>query len=140
MSFGGGLRLFFFVFQPVLFCPAADLICVELVFILRNENWQPKNSKETKSRVTHSPLTHSLQYRILHGMDVRKKIGLRIKELREKKGISQFEFSLRCELDRTYINGIENGRRNVSIVNIEKIAKSFGLTLKEFFNSKLFTE
>jgi DNA-binding XRE family transcriptional regulator len=67
--------------------------------------------------VTHSPLTHSLQYRILHSMDVRKKIGLRIKELRKNIGISQFEFALRCELDRTYINGIENGRRNVSILN-----------------------
>lgn len=37
-------------------------------------------------------------------------------------------------LDRTYITSVENGRRNVSIVNIERIAKALNVTLKQFFD------
>jgi transcriptional regulator with XRE-family HTH domain len=43
-----------------------------------------------------------------------------------------------AELDRTYINSIENGRRNVSIVNLEKIANAIGMTVYEFFKSEDF--
>jgi transcriptional regulator with XRE-family HTH domain len=38
-------------------------------------------------------------------------------------------------LDRSYIASVENGQRNISIVNIEKIATALGVTLKEFFNN-----
>ncbi|MDI9320653.1 MAG: helix-turn-helix transcriptional regulator [Phycisphaerales bacterium] len=41
--------------------------------------------------------------------------------------------SYAADLDRSYIASIENGQRNVSIVNIEKIATALGVTLKEFF-------
>lgn len=71
-------------------------------------------------------------------MDIKEKIGKRLRELRTAKGVSQEKFSFDCELDRTYIASIEQGRRNVSIVNIEKIAKAFNLPVSEFFNSKLF--
>lgn len=64
-------------------------------------------------------------------MNIKAKIGRRIKKLREIKGISQLELSLLAELDRTYINSIENGRRNVSIVNIEKIANACGIERKK---------
>ncbi len=67
-------------------------------------------------------------------MDVKLKIGLRIKELREKINLSQKDLSYTADLDRSYIASIENGQRNVSIVNIEKIATALGVTLKEFFN------
>mgnify|MGYP003305454738 CR=1 FL=1 len=63
-----------------------------------------------------------------------KKLGLRIKELRKEKNFSQEELADLSGLDRTYINSIENGRRNISIINIEKIASAFNLTLKDFFN------
>ncbi|PWK28645.1 DNA-binding XRE family transcriptional regulator [Arcicella aurantiaca] len=71
-------------------------------------------------------------------MDIRSKIGIRLKELRNEKGLSQEKFSFLCELDRTYIASIEQGKRNVSIVNIEKIAKAFDMSVYHFFNSDLF--
>ena len=71
-------------------------------------------------------------------MDIKEKIGARIKELRKKEGVSQEAFADMAHLDRTYINSVENGKRNISIVNIEKIAKAFNLTLPQFFNDKTF--
>ncbi len=71
-------------------------------------------------------------------MNIRVKIGKRLRELRTKKGLSQEKFSFICELDRTYIASIEQGRRNVSIANIEKIAKGLDMSVYEFFKSDLF--
>ncbi len=62
---------------------------------------------------------------------IQEKLGLRIKELRAKNKISQLNFALKVELDPTYIASIEKGRRNVSIKNLEKIAKGFDITLSE---------
>ena len=67
-------------------------------------------------------------------MNVKQKIGQRIKQLREVTQMAQKDLAYAADLDRSYIASIENGQRNVSIVNIEKIAKAFGLSLKEFFN------
>ncbi len=67
-------------------------------------------------------------------MDVKKKIGQRIKELRETAAMSQKDLSYSADLDRSYITSVENGQRNISIVNIEKIAIALGVTLKDFFN------
>ena len=71
-------------------------------------------------------------------MDVKLKIGQRIKELRDTKALSQKDLAYASDLDRSYIASIENGQRNVSIVNIEKIAKALGVTLKEFFENAQF--
>jgi transcriptional regulator with XRE-family HTH domain len=71
-------------------------------------------------------------------VDVKVKIGQRIKELREASNMSQKDLSYAADLDRSYIASIENGQRNVSIVNIEKIASALGVTLKKFFNNAEF--
>ena len=71
---------------------------------------------------------------------LKKKIGARLRELRKVKGLSQEKFSFECELDKTYIASIEQGSRNVSIVNIEKIAKALDMSLSDFFNSNLFQD
>ncbi|MDI6735571.1 MAG: helix-turn-helix transcriptional regulator [bacterium] len=71
-------------------------------------------------------------------MDVKKKIGLRIKELRKSVGYSQIELAEHSDLDRTYITSVENGKRNISIENIEKIATALNVTLEEFFNDNKF--
>lgn len=71
-------------------------------------------------------------------MDAKVKIGQRIKELREVSGMSQKDLSYNADLDRSYIASVENGQRNISIVNIEKIATALGITLKEFFNDVKF--
>jgi len=71
-------------------------------------------------------------------MNVKQKIGQRIKDLREKAEMSQKDLAYAADLDRSYIASIENGQRNVSIVNIEKIAIALGVTLKELFNDAEF--
>lgn len=73
-------------------------------------------------------------------MDVKEKIGLRIKELREAQGMSQKNLSYAADLDRSYIASVENGQRNISIVNIEKIAIALGVSLKELFNNVKFSK
>jgi transcriptional regulator, XRE family len=69
---------------------------------------------------------------------IRKQVGLRLKELRTQLGISQEKFGLEVGLDRTYISSIEKGKRNVSILNLEKIWKGLNTTPKDFFNSDIF--
>lgn len=71
-------------------------------------------------------------------MDVKAEIGFRIRSLREKKELSQRELSLRADLNRSYIAGIESGARNVSIVNLEKIARALHVTMADFFDVKPF--
>ena len=51
--------------------------------------------------------------------------------------MSQEEFADMCDLDRTYVGGIERGERNVALVNIEKIAKTLKLSLSELFRGVL---
>ncbi len=48
--------------------------------------------------------------------------GLAVKRHREDKGLSQMELSFRADLDRTYIGSLERGHRNVSLLNLLKIA------------------
>lgn len=71
-------------------------------------------------------------------MDIKVKIGTRIKELREIQKISQKDLAYSSDLDRSYIASVENGRRNISIVNIEKISIALGITLKTFFDNVRF--
>lgn len=71
-------------------------------------------------------------------MDIRKRVGLRIKELRQNLKLTQEALAFKAELDKTYINEVENGKRNVSIINLEKIAHALGLEVKEFFNHQVF--
>jgi transcriptional regulator with XRE-family HTH domain len=73
-------------------------------------------------------------------VDIKLKIGQRIKELREKAEMSQKDLAYSADLDRSYIASIENGQRNVSIVNIEKIAVALGVSLKELFNDAQFNK
>ena len=71
-------------------------------------------------------------------MPITTKIGERIKELRSRLGISQEALAHLADLDRTYVNSVENGKRNISIENIEKIAKALNISVKDFFDDKRF--
>lgn len=63
---------------------------------------------------------------------IRKKLGNRIKELRiEKTGLSQEKFALRINMDRTYFASVESGKRNISIINLNKISKGLNISLSE---------
>lgn len=55
---------------------------------------------------------------------VLKKIGAKIRRFRNETQLSQEEFARKCGLDRTYISDVERGERNVSVLNLFKIAKS----------------
>jgi transcriptional regulator with XRE-family HTH domain len=66
---------------------------------------------------------------------IKRKFGERLRELRKEKGLSQEALALACELDRTYIGGIERGERNPSLVNIYKIATALGISAKELFDA-----
>ncbi|XZE20324.1 helix-turn-helix domain-containing protein [Pirellulaceae bacterium SH449] len=64
---------------------------------------------------------------------IQKAFGEKLRSAREKKGISQEKLALSAGLDRTYVNSVENGKRNISLCNIVRLAKALGITPKEFF-------
>ena len=64
---------------------------------------------------------------------IQEKFGLKVRELRKAQGLSQEKFAFKCELHRTYIGCIERGEKNITIVNIEKIAKSLGVKISNLF-------
>lgn len=55
-------------------------------------------------------------------MDVRRRVGLNVRHLREERGVSQEDFAFDCGLHRTYISGVERGVRNPTVLVLEKIA------------------
>jgi len=63
--------------------------------------------------------------------DILERFGKRLRELRQAQGLSQESFADRCGLDRTYISGIERGRRNVALRNIEAIAKALRISISQ---------
>ena len=63
--------------------------------------------------------------------DIICRFGERLRELRTERGLSQEAFAHEAGLDRTYISGIERGRRNVSIRNVERLAIALGLSISE---------
>lgn len=72
-------------------------------------------------------------------MDIKKKIGLRIKELRTEQNLTQEGVAWKAEVDRTFMNHVENGKRNVSVDTLTKII-CLGLekNFKDFFSADLF--
>jgi len=71
-------------------------------------------------------------------MDIRKRVGLRIKELRQNLKLTQEALAFKAELDKTYINEVENGKRNVSVINLEKIVIALEVGVQEFFDHESF--
>lgn len=57
-----------------------------------------------------------------------KFLGEKVRQLRVKKGLSQEELGIKAGLHRTYIGSIERGERNVSLLNIERIARALGVS------------
>ena len=63
--------------------------------------------------------------------DALKRFGKRVRELRTKKGFSQEALALEASLDRSYVGGVERGERNISLVNIHRIAKALNVTASQ---------
>jgi transcriptional regulator with XRE-family HTH domain len=66
-------------------------------------------------------------------LNIRIRFGRAIRRIREEQEINQEEAAERCGLHRTYYSGIERGVRNVSLVNIERVAKGLKTSLPELF-------
>jgi transcriptional regulator with XRE-family HTH domain len=64
-------------------------------------------------------------------MDVRRRVGLNVKRLREAKGLSQEAFADLVGIHRTYVSGVERGVRNPTITVVEKLAKALGVSAAE---------
>lgn len=71
-------------------------------------------------------------------MDIKLKVGQRIKMLRKQIGISQESLAYKADVDRTYVTDVENGRRNVSVEILERLIKALEVTISEFFNANEF--
>lgn len=65
---------------------------------------------------------------------ITEKIGNRIRELRKETGLSQEKFAAKIGMDRTYFASVELGKRNISIVNLEKIADGLNVSLGKLFD------
>lgn len=64
---------------------------------------------------------------------IQEAFGQKLQKLRKERGLSQEKFSLLIDMDRTYYASVEAGKRNISLVNIQKTADGFGISLAELF-------
>lgn len=63
--------------------------------------------------------------------NILERFGQRVRDERLKRGLSQEELAEKAGLHRTYIGMIERAEKNITLINIEKIAKSLGLKVDE---------
>ncbi|PHS63355.1 MAG: transcriptional regulator [Flavobacterium sp.] len=66
--------------------------------------------------------------------DILIKFGNIVRKLRKEKGISQEELAYRADLHRTYIGMIERAEKNITLLNIEKLAKSLDVNITDLFS------
>ncbi len=60
--------------------------------------------------------------------------GNRVRQLRCTTGLSQEKFALKIGMDRTYYSSVESGKRNISLLNIKKIADGLSISVSELFD------
>ena len=65
--------------------------------------------------------------------DIRERFGFAVKDRREALGLTQEEFAELAGIHRTYLSDIERGTRNVSLINIERVASALSLKISELF-------
>ncbi len=64
---------------------------------------------------------------------IKEIVGGRIRQLRIEQNLSQEKLALKAGIDRTYLASVEAGRRNISIVNLEKLILALETTFERFF-------
>lgn len=69
-------------------------------------------------------------------MDVRVRIGLNVQRLRRAKELSQEELAARADVHQTYLSGVERGRRNPSVLILDRIAKALGADIEELLKRR----
>lgn len=60
--------------------------------------------------------------------------GERLRFLRISRGLSQETLALTANMDRTYIGGVERGERNISLINIQKLADALDISTIDLFD------
>lgn len=63
----------------------------------------------------------------------KRKLGLRIAHLRDRKGLSQRQFAMQLELDRVTLNQIESGTGNPTLETLVRIADGLGADIEDLF-------
>jgi transcriptional regulator with XRE-family HTH domain len=71
-------------------------------------------------------------------MNIKDKVGGRVRELRHELGLSQEALANKAGVDRTYMTDVENGRRNISVEILEKIIGALEISFQDFFTAKEF--
>ncbi|MBN8687317.1 MAG: helix-turn-helix transcriptional regulator [Chitinophagales bacterium] len=71
-------------------------------------------------------------------MDIKLKVGQRIRQLRKELELSQEALALKAEVDRTYVTDVEAGRRNVSLEILERLIKALNISVSDFFSTREF--
>jgi transcriptional regulator with XRE-family HTH domain len=64
-------------------------------------------------------------------MDMRKLVGRNVKQIRQDRGLTQEELAERSGFSQQYISGLEQGRRNPTIVSIYELATALGVSHME---------
>ena len=68
-------------------------------------------------------------------ISLQESFGMCVRKFRLETGLSQEKFALKIDMDRTYYASVESGKRNLSIMNIEKIALGLGISLTDLFSA-----
>lgn len=68
--------------------------------------------------------------------DILIKFGDKIRELRKERGLSQEQLSFKADLHRTYIGMIERAEKNITLINIEKIANALDVSVNDLLKFK----
>ena len=69
-------------------------------------------------------------------MDVRSRVGLNLQGLRRARGLSQEELAHRAEVHQTYLSGVERGRRNPSVMVLQRIATALDADVEELLRKR----
>ena len=72
--------------------------------------------------------------------DIRQKFGKHLRQIRQEKKLTQEELAWKSDVDRTFMNHVENGRRNISLNSLEKILIGLEISFRDFFNHKDFSK
>ncbi len=80
------------------------------------------------------PLHIIINHLTMDNQDILKTFGSRVQELRAQQGLSQEKLAEKAHVHRTYIGMIERAEKNITLRNIEKIAKALSIDIKELFD------
>ena len=113
---------------------ASSFLSEEGVFSCQNAvSWPEIESFPAREANEHKGKEMKKQPNHAHNTEKQIRLGLRIKDLREERGLSQYACAPRLGMSRTYLADLECGRRNISLARLAAMAEGFDITLEELF-------